>query len=498
MLLAAGVTGQNFNRPVPPGYPAYQFDSYSPLPKKHLLICPFHNFGGTFTFPQPTILDSAGYIIWYTRSENKVFSFDMKFHPLSGLLSYTGTNTMGNDGACYLFDSTMTITDSVRQPGSNHLDYHEFLELTNGNFIRTSFYDSIMDLSALIFNGQPGDTATLVKGWKLEEIDLAGNVYWDWVSFDHLSFSEWNPNFGYNPSWWNYCHGNSVFEMADGNLLLSFRSFNAGIKISRTTGQVLWRFGGNQSDFVFQNDSGFSGQHTILISPTGTMTVFDNHNSSTSPQLTRMVEYAFDTNAYTAARIWEYYWDTPYFSPAMGSFEILPDGSKLINWGNSNAPNPMVTVLDASDQKIAEMFFINGKVNYRAYLEDLPFTLPQPYVDCEAGASITLSAPAGHSQYIWSNGETTRTITVSATGTYQFYVPYGDGMIASHPFFLDDLNFPCANVSAESPTLAQEPELIGIYDLWGRKVPRPQSGRVYIYRYTDGSAVKRVQVPRTR
>ena len=53
-------------------------------------------------------------------------------------------------------------------------------------------------------------------------------------------------------------------------------------------------------------------------------------------------------------------------------------------------------------------------------------TISGPLTFCEGG-SVTLTAPAGFSGYLWSNGATTQTITVTASGSYTVSVADGNG-----------------------------------------------------------------------
>jgi len=64
-------------------------------------------------------------------------------------------------------------------------------------------------------------------------------------------------------------------------------------------------------------------------------------------------------------------------------------------------------------------------------------SLPKPVIEasgplsfCEGG-SVTLSAPTGYQEYVWSTGETTRTITVSSSGTYSVRVSMHNGACLS-------------------------------------------------------------------
>jgi hypothetical protein len=71
---------------------------------------------------------------------------------------------------------------------------------------------------------------------------------------------------------------NSVEKFPDGDYLISVRYTSAIYRVSRTSGEVVWRLGGKLTDF--EQNFNFSGQHDArIVSHNETMTVisfFDN------------------------------------------------------------------------------------------------------------------------------------------------------------------------------------------------------------------------------
>ncbi|MFL5763506.1 MAG: FG-GAP-like repeat-containing protein [Bacteroidia bacterium] len=65
--------------------------------------------------------------------------------------------------------------------------------------------------------------------------------------------------------------------------------------------------------------------------------------------------------------------------------------------------------------------------------------IPGPYAFC-TGGSVTLTAAAGYSSYLWSNGATTPSITVSATGSYNVKVTNASGCTNLSPTVTTVLN----------------------------------------------------------
>ncbi len=65
--------------------------------------------------------------------------------------------------------------------------------------------------------------------------------------------------------------------------------------------------------------------------------------------------------------------------------------------------------------------------------------IPGPYAFCTAG-SVTLTAPAGYTSYLWSNGATTPSIVVSTTGNYNVKVTNAAGCTNVSPNVTTELN----------------------------------------------------------
>ncbi|MEM7037069.1 MAG: arylsulfotransferase family protein [Bacteroidota bacterium] len=481
---------QTPNRPVPPGFPEYEFLQYGAPADGYFLTGPWGTSSVGSFHNALAMLDGAGYLVWFSETNGKVFDF--KWHP-EGFYTYNEGNLLGLDASWFILDSNFQRIDSFQVQGGMETDNHDFMVLQNGNYLFGGLQDSIMDLSALTFNGQPGDPNTVVIGFQLQEFDPQHNLIWQWSSFDHVFFSEWYEEFGYNPNGWRYCQGNAWEQDTDGNYLVSFRALNSIFKIDAVTGQVMWRLGGKASDFTFPNDSAFSGQHDVRLLPNGHLTLFDNANTAPAPtRFSRGVEYQLDFQNWTATRTWAYAYNVPMFSPAMGGYHPQPNGDALLSWGNTRRPDPTFTLIDAALNVRADCRFPDTYMTYRTFLQTPSFLPERPEVTCQEGATLELIAPPGHASYLWNTGATTSTITVTDTGTYQVFVPAGVGMLASEPIHIAGFPLACPVVGL-TPPMAAPKELLGIYDVQGRRVKAVQRGQVFIRKYADGTYEKVVQ-----
>ena len=81
----------------------------------------------------------------------------------------------------------------------------------------------------------------------------------------------------------DWTHANAItIDPWDNNYLVSLRCFCQILKISRTTGDVIWRLGGVSNDFTFIGENPtnapyyFIGQHNIHGMTNGNIMLFDN------------------------------------------------------------------------------------------------------------------------------------------------------------------------------------------------------------------------------
>lgn len=487
ILFIAPVNAQNFNRPVPPNYYPYQFIETNNL-SGYFLTCPLKlnvNPGDpNYYAPTPTLLDSNGFIVWYMPNEAANIG-DFKYFENEQVFGYIRT---ANGHASYqLLDLNLNIVDSFTNLNNVEADAHEFQILSNGNYIIGGIKDSIMNLVGYTFNGNPGSPNTTVKAYIIQEYNASHQLVFEWNSLNHIFPTEAYDMYGYNVNGFDYCHGNSIDEDLDGNLIISFRHLNAVYKIDHLTGNIIWILGGKSSDFTFPNDGGFSGQHDARRQPDGTISLFDNANSAPPPRKSRGVKYSLDTINWTATRTWQYIHIPSFFSRAMGNHQINGSNQHIINYGWNYRPNPSILVVDNLGMIDARINFADSVVSYRSYLNQIPLSITRPEITCtNDGINIVLSAPSGFAEYRWSTGETGASIYANQSDTFQVWVNYGAGYLGSIPFYFDQLLSDCTVGIEEPEGENQLVYIIGYYDLLGREVDYQIPGQLYIVRFSNG------------
>ena len=156
----------------------------------------------------------------------------------------------------------------------------------------------------------------------LVEMATDGKVVWEWRSWEHLD-PEKDGITAVEDDRDVWPVANSVSEMPDGNILVSFRTNSTVAMINRQTGAIYWKLGAPP----------LSGQHAPHILSNGNMLLFDNgpHRLDNTFRFSRVLEI----NPATKEIVWKYQ-DTPewsFYSPRISNAQCLPNGNTLISEG---------------------------------------------------------------------------------------------------------------------------------------------------------------------
>jgi hypothetical protein len=475
---------QNQNRPIPAGMFPYEFANSGFNGQDHFLFTGVKvgipPASPNFVYPYAMIFDGDGYLSWFWQLSVTGCS-DFKYHP--SIDKYTVSTANNGIVKFMVLDNQLNVIDTLI-PQNVAGDIHDLELAANGNWLLATAPQDTVDLSAYTFNGQQGGVATPIVGFGVQEFDPSGTLVFEWNSNEYINPADFFDFYTYNPNDFDYCHGNAIEEDDDGNVLISFRHLNAIYKVNRTTGAVMWVLGGVSSDFTFTNDGGFSGQHDIRRLPNGNYSLFDNSNMGTVPKKSRGVEYQLDTVNWTATRVKEVLHPDENYHRAMGSYTSYPNGESMLGWGFSYRPDPNVSYFDAANNVLAEYFFSDSIMTYRAKYQALP-GFERPEISCSNGnVVVTLTAPNAAS-YLWSTGETTQSISVWQTGTFQVWIPMGQGYVGSYPFEVTNLIMPCGSALEEEGVMHEDS--FNYFDLYGRKVEEIKFGNVYLKVYSNGS-----------
>ena len=256
---------------------------------------------------------------------------DLQKWNVNGLVRYSYFQTRGNPvtleniqgtevGYEMICDSDLTIIDSAKLISyhdidasvSDKLDVHEFILLGDHHYITESYY---VKTPTNIPDSLHPIQGVRVAACIIQEIDNGQVVFqWDGSDYPELySSSQENNNFRDTSTVHDYMHLNSIcVDSADNNLIVSFRNLDEIVKLNRQSGDIMWRLGGNNSDFPQTADQLFLRQHYPRLTDHGKTLIFVDNGLITGRAFTRILEFQLDESAKTISGFKAYHLPTPF------------------------------------------------------------------------------------------------------------------------------------------------------------------------------------------
>jgi len=394
-------------RCLPHDFPRLQWaphaDAGTPAPGYYLIGTDAPTGSGCYAM----ILDGRGVPVWYTQAQPElgwcVFDVDSV---VSGAVSFD--SVIDYPAEFEIHQLSPPVTTKITATDVN-VDLHELVLLENGDYlVISSPLQSGVDLTGsqvLLLDGgvETVSGPQTIMACNLVEFRPDGTVVWTWTGTDHFDAVKDSVSptvIPYGPTAtvvFDPFHCNSIdVEPTTGNLLVSARQMDSIFSIERSTGRVLWKMGGavfNKDDATYVSVADpFSGQHDARFQPdwlpgcnggSGHISLFDDETYTGAPPA-RAVVYDVVVGAGdggsttgggcgdgglveagtagTATVSWQRAGAVP--SLAMGSFRILPDGSRIIGWGA--VPGIAFTEVDVEGNDLLDMGFPDGNTTYRA------------------------------------------------------------------------------------------------------------------------------------
>jgi len=269
----------------------------------------------------------------------------------------------------FVMDSLQNIIDSVYAKNGYIADNHDFLALENGNYVLFCYDEQPYAMDTVVVGGNPN---AVIEGLVIQELDSNHNVIFEWKSWDHFHITDNQYLYPWTNANLPFIHTNSIDIDFDGHFIISNRNLDEVTKINRTNGEIIWRWGGSQNEFIFVNDYPFTHQHTVRSLGNNRYLMYDNGNFSSQyvgSNISRAVEYVLDTVLMTATKVWEFVHPDSLYTPSIGSAQRLPNGNTLINFGNLQSLNigSIITEVDSSGQIVFQLEYDNGGNLYRAH-----------------------------------------------------------------------------------------------------------------------------------
>ncbi|MEM6726236.1 MAG: hypothetical protein AAF598_19485, partial [Bacteroidota bacterium] len=155
LLVATLGFGQIGNRPVPPNLPKFEFYPNEDTPAGYFSLAPF-KFGAQTGFLSGTyLLDQDGFLVWYTNVAG-ANAVDFKYNNIFDRFTYMLVDNQSYHTDYIVLDNQFARIDSFPLPEPYIDDVHDFEILSNGNYMVGCYQDTIMELSGIMINGQPG------------------------------------------------------------------------------------------------------------------------------------------------------------------------------------------------------------------------------------------------------------------------------------------------------------------------------------------------------
>ena len=356
------------------------------------------------------ILDNKGSPLFYSKDEN----FVSKNVVSNGLIA----TMVRTENRFYLKDESFAVVDNFA--GSND---RCFIMLPNGDAIVAAGDSRQIDLSQIVPGGRPD---AVLDGGSFLEMDANKQIVFEWNCLDYIPITETFAKLTDKSI--DFTHLNYVnIDSVDHNYLISDRHACAIIKISRTTGQILWQLGGPANNFKFIGEHEenapfyFAAQHSLQSLANGNLLFFDNGGAGaalTIPErsYSRVVEYRLDEVKMTATLVWEYRKTPDVYADSGGELVRFPNGNTYIGWGSALAGGkaPICTEVSQAGETVFEMSFADpAKADQKAIIVKQAWNSPdqvrsetftkvksgQTYNSTQTGVSLAVSSLVSSPDY---------------------------------------------------------------------------------------------------
>ena len=309
------------------------------------------------------ILDNAGQPVWLRLLQNEgidVMAFRAQAYKGETVLTWwEGLHTGYGQGEYVIFDHSYHEIARFGAANGYEGDHHEFLITPEDTALITIYSKVPMDLS-----GVGGPVEGVVLDGIAQEIDIeSGEVLFEWHSLEHVGLEEslYEPPSDLEAAF-DYFHINSIDPMPGGYLLISARRTCAVYKVDRKTGEVVWRLGGEQSDFKMGAGVRTALQHDARRHPDGTITIFDNGNVNRVDQ-SRGIVVEVDEDKMIASLVREYTHPDRLLSDTQGNVQVLPKGNVFVGWGSA----PFFSEFNHHGELLFHAAFPTEGETYRAF-----------------------------------------------------------------------------------------------------------------------------------
>jgi len=329
--------------------------------------------------------------VWFLPITNGQSAADFRVQRFHGEPVITWSQEQGLGGLAkglttdYILDRHYRIVATVTAGNGLDADAHEFNITPEDTALITVYNAVTRDLTSV-----GGAANGLVIDGIVQEIDIAsGRVLLEWHSLDHVSLEESHQPLPASPTApYDYFHINAVSLDEDGNLLISSRHTWTVYKLDRHTGTIIWRLGGDNSDFTLGPNVPFAWQHNPIAVDRDTIRLFDNESSGTPvvPE-SRVIWIRRNVATKTATLLQSFVHPDRLSAGSQGGSQALQNGDTFVGWGSV----PRISEFDRNGNLIFDASLPAGYDTYRAYRfewEGQPDTRPAAVVSVNGGITV--------------------------------------------------------------------------------------------------------------
>jgi hypothetical protein len=321
----------------------------------------------------PMIIDRAGDLVWFApvsqtgSAGSRAMNVRVQTYRHQPVLTWWRGGLVASHGAGHyeIYDESYRRVAQVHAGYGYMGDLHEFRLTSRGTALLTAYAQATGEIPT-----PDGRSTRRAAYWYCvaQEVDVAtGEVLLHWRSDHHVPFSASRrlppPKDPSEP--WDYFHMNSIaVDPRDDNLIISARNTWSCYKVDRSTGELLWTLGGEESDFKIGDDAGFVFQHDVIPRDNGTFTVFDNEAGPPAHAAqSRGLVIAVDEAAREVSFVRQFHHDPAVLTEALGNVQELEDGRTFIGWGQSS----WFTEYDPAGDVVLDAQLSGGVLSYRAF-----------------------------------------------------------------------------------------------------------------------------------
>lgn len=283
-----------------------------PIPQRgktgYIFISPYPIYN--WHYGKLMIIDTKGKV-WFQRYANGLI-YGFRQWKINGHIRYSyiqhdnyGFKSKGDlsAGSIFILDSMLNTIKEVRliehgdilATQKRGLDLHDFIYLSDDHFITIAHYEKMVKN----FPDNIKHTKNLVLQVPVLQEVYKDSVIWQWDAshFHEFYYSSREQSGKYTDSSrpCDYMHVNSLkIDPIDSNLIISIRHVNQIIKVSRKTGEIMWRLGGVNSDFHLTPEQQFLKQHDAKYLDDNKTIIFVDNGDSVLRRMTRVLEFQLD------------------------------------------------------------------------------------------------------------------------------------------------------------------------------------------------------------